>query len=155
MALFTLRFINDEDLVGRAIDWVTDSLWDHVEIMTDTGTWIGAHSAGGVEERAANYCTPSRERVYALDITEAQHDATLSFARSKIGTAYDYADIAGLFLHDRRLDQRSRYICSMFVYEAALAGGIEMLNVLPGWTYLITPETLHLSPLLIGKSTHL
>lgn len=154
MADFTLRFINSAGLVSIMIDWATNSLWDHVEIGTPQDTWIGAHDDGGVQERAGDYCTPTRERCYSLPVADVTAAKVLSFARSKIGTPYDFADIAGLFFHDRRLNTPGRVICSMFVTEVALAAGIQMLNVLPGFTELITPEMLHLSPLLIGRSTY-
>jgi hypothetical protein len=151
---FKIRFINSDDFVGRAIDWTTNSLWDHAEIETDEGTYIGAHAGSGVEERAAEYCKPSRERRYAIPVTADQHARMMAFARSKIGTPYNYLDIAGLFLHDRRLNSGHRAICSVFVFDAAIAADFYLLNVLPGFTYLITPETLHLSPLLIGRCTY-
>jgi len=149
-----MRFINSSGIVSAGIDWVTDSLWDHVEIQMEEGTYIGAHAGTGIQERSADYCKPSRERRYAVPVTDEQLTAIMEFARSKIGTPYDYLDIAGLFFHDRNLFSKSREICSMFVLEAAMAGNLQMLNVLPGFTHLITPETLHLSPLLIGNCTY-
>ena len=75
----------------------------------------------------------------------------MAWARSKVGTPYDFEDIVGLLFH-HNLSTKGRMICSMFVYLAALQGGIEMLNVLPQYANLVTPDPLHLSPLLIGKS---
>ncbi len=40
---------------------------------------------------------------------------------------------------------------SMFVFQVALAADLQMLNVLPQYANLVTPDTLHLSPLLIGR----
>jgi len=151
MADFRIRFINSPGFVSEAIDWVTFSLWDHAEIETETGTYIGAHAGTGVQERPADYCVPTRERRYAIPVTDDELAKIMAFARSKIGTPYNYVDIAGLFLH-HDLTSPNREICSMFVFESALAGGVQMLNVLPGYTNLVTPETLHLSPLLIGRS---
>lgn len=149
MALFTIRFVNSPGFVGSAIDWATNSLFDHAEIMTETGSWIGAHDDGGVEDRPANYLEPSREMRYGIPVTDEQYTKIMAFAKSKIGTPYDFKDIAGLLFHDRKIDTKQRLICSVFVLDCAQAGGIQMLNVLPEFTYLITPETLHLSPLLI------
>ena len=78
----------------------------------------------------------------------------MSFACGKIGTPYNFEDIAGLFLHDREMAGRDRLICSMFALECAMAGGLEMLNVLSGYQQLVTPEMLHLSPLLIGRCVY-
>jgi hypothetical protein len=151
MAWFTIRFVNSPGFIGAAIDWTTSSLFDHAEIESDTGTWIGAHDKGGVQDRPADYMVPTREMRYALPVTDHQHAAIMAYARSKIGVRYDFADIAGLLFHDRKINSPHRLICSMFVLDAAMEGGMQMLNVLPEYTYLITPETLHLSPLLIGR----
>jgi len=150
MGQFRIRFITETDLISDAIRLVTFSEWSHAEIITAEGTYIGAHASGGVEERPADYAKVSRERRYSVAVSDWAEDEIMKFARSKIGTKYDFADIAGLFLH-RDLTEKSTEICSMFVLEAAMAGGLQMLNVLPGYTNLITPEMLHLAPCLIGK----
>jgi hypothetical protein len=153
-AAFKIRFINSPGLVSGAINWVTNSLWDHAEIITESGSYIGAHAGSGIEDRPADYCIPIRERRYSIPCTQDQLDRAMSYARSKIGTPYDYKDIVGLLFHDRRLNSSSREICSAFTFDAAWAGGIMMLNCLPEFEYLITPETLHLSSCLIGNCTY-
>ena len=155
MAYFKIRFINNPGIVSKLIDWQTNSLWDHVEIETETGTYIGAHSDGGVQERPADYCKPTRERRYSIPCTQVQLDRSMCYARSKVGTTnYDFADIVGLMLHNRHLQGKDRDICSEFVLATAFKGNINMLNVQEGYTYLVTPEMLHLSPLLIGNCTY-
>lgn len=149
-----MRVVNSKGFVSEAINLATDSLWDHAEVQDDDGGWIAAHAGTGVSKLAENYMVPSRERRYSIPCTDEQHDKAMAFARSKIGTPYDYGDIVGLLLHDRAINQEGRVICSMFVFEAAWAGGIYMLNVLPNYTNLVTPETLHLSNLLIGNCTY-
>jgi hypothetical protein len=150
MAKITIRFIENRGFVSRAIAWVTGSLFSHVEFGTPQGTWIGAHARGGVQERARNYCQPVREYVYDLPCTKALSDELLRHARSAIGTPYNYRDILGILFHARRVTSPSRVICSQFCTEMLLRVGIRPLNVLPDYCHLITPETLHLSPLLIG-----
>src|ERR1700722_16890913 len=149
-----MRVVNSNGFVGSAIDWATDSLWDHAEVQDDDGGWIAAHAGTGVSKLPENYMTPSRERRYSILCTDEQYAKVMAFARSKVGTKYDYGDIIGLLFHDRKINQPGRAICSMFVFECAWAGRIEMLNVLPGYTNLVTPETLHLSSLLIGNCTY-
>jgi uncharacterized protein YycO len=149
-----IRVINSAGFVSEAIDWATNSLWDHTEIGTESGTWIGAHDDGGVQERPANYCMPTRERRYAIPVTDEQYEKIMGFARREIGTPYDFADIAGLLVHDRKIDAPHRFICSAFVTAAGMAGDVNLLNVEPGFEYLITPEAVHLSPLLIGNCTY-
>lgn len=147
--LFKIRFITAPGFISWAIREVTFSEFSHVEIETDRGTFIGAHSDGGIQERAADYTKPTFERRYAIPVTAEQHGLIMAFAESKIGTPYNFEDIAGLVIH-RNMADPDKYICSQFVFRAALAGEIPLLNVLPGYANLVTPETLHLSPLLIG-----
>lgn len=150
MPHITIRFINNSGFVSQAIAWVTNSLFCHVEFGTPEGTWIGAHSPGGVMERPADYCCPTLNYIYDIPCSQKQADALLKYARSAIGCRYNYADILGLLFHTRKLTTPSRVICSQFCTEALLSVGIRPLNVLAQYAYLITPETLHLSPLLIG-----
>jgi len=58
----------------------------------------------------------------------------------------------GLSLHNRRFGRgKKRIICSALMVEFLMAAGLQPLNVIEGFEYLITPETLHLSPLFIGR----
>ena len=151
MALFSIRFITERDFVSWAIRRVTFSEFSHAEIVTeDQQSYIGAHASGGVMQRPIDYCKPSFERRYAIPCTDAQLAKAMGYARSMIGAPYNFEDIVGLLFH-RNLSTKGRVICSMFVYQAAWEAGIQLLNVLPDYSNLVTPDTLHLSPLLIGN----
>lgn len=147
-----IRFIASRGAVGWAIRKVTGSLFEHVEFGTPEGTWIGAHAVGGVQERPADYCTTTLEYVYDIPCTEEQQAELLAWARSQIGTKYDFTDIVGLLIQNRSLRSPHRYICSRFCTRGLLQifGAMRVLNVLEAWDYRITPETLHLSPILVG-----
>lgn len=149
-----IRFVDAPGFVTSAIDFVTDSEWPHVEAGTPQGTWIGAHAGTGVQERPANYCVAKRERHYAIPCTEQQAADFLANCRAAIGTPYNYADIAGLLFHLRSINAHHRMICSQFVFKELWKVGIRALNVAPGWEYLVTPETLHLSPLLLDRCVY-
>lgn len=153
MGKVIVRFIDSRGFVGGAISRLTGSLFSHVEFGTPDGTWIGAHAGSGIQERPANYCNPKREYVYEIPCTAGAQKALLTWARSKIGTKYNYADIAGLLFQARGLTSPTRMICSEFVTQALLEvfGAAKVLNVLDCWTYRITPETLHLSPIFVGN----
>jgi hypothetical protein len=148
-----VRFIDSRGFVGGSISRLTGSLFSHTEFGTPDGTWIGAHAGSGIQERPAGYCNPKREYVYEIPCTEAQEKALFTWAWSKIGTKYNYADIAGLLFQARGMTSPSRMICSEFVTEGLLRtfGAAKVLNVLEQWDYRITPETLHLSPIFVGK----
>lgn len=147
-----VRFIASRGFVGASIRALTGSLFQHVEFGTPEGTWIGAHWQHGIQERPADYCVCTREYVYEIPCEKAQQDALVAWARGQIGTKYNLKDIAGLLFQNRSLTSPHRYICSQFCTDGLLMifGAARVLNVLPDWTYRITPETLHMSPLFVG-----
>jgi hypothetical protein len=153
MACIRVRFVADSSFIGRAIRYVTGSLFQHVEFGTPEGTWIGAHSDGGIRERPATYCVPTREYVYEVPCTDARQATLLTWARSQIGVKYNLLDIAGLLFKARFLTSPNRFICSQFCTDGLLMvfGAKRVLNVLSGYAYLVTPETLHLSPIFVGN----
>ena len=152
MPSLTIRFINEPGIVSRLITWGSDSLFCHTEGLSRNGTaWIGAHAGTGVQARALDWCKPTLEKRYAIPVTAEQHEAAMAYMESKIGTPYNYGDIFGLALHKRIGYSKHRLICSAFMTEWLMRGGLRPLNVLEDFAYLITPETLHLSPILIGN----
>ena len=151
MALLRIRFITERGFVSWGIRAVTFSEFSHAELVSeDEQRYIGARSDGGVQDRPADYCKPIFERRYAIPCTDEQLAKTMAYARSKIGTPYNFKDIVGLLFH-HDLATKGKFICSMFVFQSAWEGGLMMLNVLPDYANLVTPDSLHLSPLLIGK----
>lgn len=152
MSALVIRFIDEADWVSRAITWTTNSLWCHCEALSSDGhAWIGAHTGTGVDRRPLDWCKPIRERRYAVPVSEKASQAAHNFLDSKIGVQYNYLDILGLALHKRTWSP-GRDICSQLMIEFMQAAGLMPLNVLPQYDALITPETLHLSPLFIGRT---
>lgn len=155
MPNLTIRFIDGTDLVSKLIAWTTNSLWVHTEALSrDRKSWIGAHSGTGVQARPINWCKPSLERQYAISVTQQQYDTAMDWLESKIGCPYNYVDIVGLALHKRIGASERQIICSALMLEFMMHGGLMPLNCLSGFSFLITPETLHLSPLFIGKCVY-
>jgi hypothetical protein len=147
-----MRFVTADGFISKAIRQITNSLFSHVEFGTPEGHWIGAHTGDGVQERAADYCTPTREYVYEIPVSQEVMDAHLKRIRFQIGTHYNNLDILGLLVKNRKLTTLHSVICSQFVSDEMLClfGARKYLNVLAGFTYLITPETCHLSPVFVG-----
>lgn len=148
-----VRFIATDGFVGAAIRKVTGSLFQHVEFGTEAGTWIGAHIGDGIQERPANYCNPTREYVYEIPCSLWKQRKLENWARSKIGTKYNTKDILGLMFQARSVQSAGKLICSQFCTDGLLEifGASMVLNVLLEWTYRITPEILHLSPIFVGR----
>ena len=148
-----VRFIKGEGFVSDGIAFVTNSIFSHVEFGTPEGTWIGAHDDGGIQERPADYCAPTRDYRYSIPCTPTLEAKFLAAMRADIGTKYNVADIVGLLLHDRNLNNPATAICSEWVTSKLVGffGADQVLNVLPNRTFLISPETLHLSPIFVGR----
>jgi len=153
MPCVRVRFVTTDGFISKAIRWVTNSIFSHVEFGTPEGTWIGAHTGDGIQERSANYSKATREYVYEIPCTQAQQDEHLGRLRAAIGTKYDNWDIVGLLLHNRKLHTKNADICSQFATGELLVTftSYKVLNVLPGFEYLVTPEMLHLSPIFVGN----
>lgn len=149
------RFIATGGFISGAIKLVEGiSYIDHVEALSRDGTkWIGAHAGIGVQALPLDYAkNVVWERKYRRLVTAEQYELRMAFLESKIGTKYDYAACFGIGIHDRRIHDSQRFMCSALQYEANSAAGISILNVLNEFAHLITPETFHLSPLWIGRS---
>ena len=152
MTDLVIRFIDTPGFISRAITWATDSLWDHTEALSADGTsWIGAHAGVGVRAMPRDWCSPTRERRYAVPVGDLDFWAAHNWLLGKIGTKYDYSDIVGLLVKKRTWDSH-RVICSSLMTQFMQQAGLQPLNCLSGFDALITPETLHLSPLFIGRA---
>lgn len=156
MPRIIVRFVHGDGFLSNAIAEITNSLFSHTEfgIEDESGritSWLGAVSGTGVQKRDPNYAKEAREYRYAVPCTEEQYVTWLNWANSQIGKKYNYEDIFGLLFHDRKLNDRKDDICSEFVTLGLQAAGFEPLNALPEFAFLITPETLHLSPIFIGN----
>lgn len=152
MSKLVIRFINEPGIVSRLIAWSTDSLFCHTEgLGRDGKSWVGAHAGTGVQARAYDWCKPTFERRYAILVTDEEYEQAMRFMDSKIGLPYNYVDIVGLAIHSRVGASEHELICSAFMLLWLQSAGLEPLNVSEPFAYLITPETLHLSPLFIGR----
>lgn len=153
MGVVRVRFIRGTGFVSDSIARLTGSLFSHVEFGTPDKTWVGAHLKGGIQERPYNYCNPKINYYYEVPCSDVEEIAHLSRIRSKIGSKYDWLDIVGLAFQMRNVHRLHEYICSEFYGDEMLTiyGPKRFLNVQSGWTYRLTPETGHMSPLLAGN----
>ena len=152
MPQIKIRFITDKDFMGEAIRFVEHApitAPSHVEFELEDGTFLGAHSDGGVQIRPANYCRTTWDRRYAIEVTQAQYDCCMAFAHAQIGKPYDFSDIVGIALNTG-WHTADKWICSELVLASLLHAGVGALNVLECVSNRIDPDRLHLSPLLIG-----
>ena len=145
-----IRFVTEKGFVSASIRYVTFSEFSHVELELPDGTFLGAHAGTGVQIRPANYMKPTFERRYAVSLGEDAYNRAMYYAKTQIGSAYNYADITGLLFH-RNITKKGRMICSQFVFDVMESGSLEVLNVLSAYDFRVTPDILHLAPIFIGK----
>lgn len=119
----------------------------HVEIVVPEG-YLGAHDDGGVQIRPTNYdaATLSGEAFFTVPLPDEQ--AAESYARSKIGTPYDFFAILD-FVLPLGFDPaaNSHAICSAFVRSALTAGKRFTRLVKPAWN----TDPLDIAFLLSGQ----
>lgn len=152
MPELTIRFIDEPGLISKLITFETGSLFCHTECLSrDGSTWVGAHAGTGVEARAKDWCRPTLERRYAVPVSELGYAKAMAWLEKKLGCPYDYADIAGMVLRSRAGASDHAVICSALMLGFMQQAGMQPLNCLEQFNYLITPETLHLSPVFIGR----
>ena len=151
MPQLVTRFINSGGFIGRAIDFFTDGYLSHVEMLTPDNMWIGAHADGGWMKRPYGYCTPLLDLQYGWDLPQAQYDGIQASAAKRLGTPYNKWGIVGIMLRKRRLTSPELIFCSEGWLDVIMENGIYPLNVLPGFTHLLTPRDVHLSGLFRGK----
>lgn len=94
----------------------------HVEMVVAEG-YLGAHSDGGVQIRPAGYDKATLAHELVVDVG-GDDVAAEKYARSKIGTPYDWGAIFNFvdFVLPVDLHQRDHLICSAFMTLAARKG---------------------------------
>jgi len=139
---------------------------DHTEALNDAGNaWVGAHAFTGIEARPLDWADKDLlwERRYAIPMTAEQYGRAQAYMQACLAAKvkYDYRGCLGILLRRRKMYSTDRKDCSQFMTETLSSGylngrlltaaGLLPLNVLPDYTWMITPEMLHLSPLLVGN----
>lgn len=126
------RLVRTSDIAGWAIRFGTRSRWNHVQIPTDDGRFLGAEPSGLSYEGAGS----NGHTVYAR-ITALQYATYLAAARAHIGVGYSWIDILSVgllqygiklgFIRSRVL-RTDRLMCSQAVDLCAAAAGLSFFE---------------------------
>ena len=151
MADFKIRFVSESNFGSGVVEFFEGgSHWSHTEIVLPDGKYLGARRVGGVAIRNSDYITNiNHERRYSIPVTDDAYTKIMDFAMSQIGKKYDISLILGIAFH-KNWHNKNEWDCSEYVTSSAIQGDLYFLNVEPNYTYKVTPETLHLSPILMG-----
>jgi hypothetical protein len=112
--MIRLRFVTQGDLVSRGIRFAEDFAFSHVEAVTPTGTYLGAHADGGVLDRPNDYDKGKFTAEKFVTLTDAAPGADAAFyayLNSKLNEPYDYKAIFG-FVSRLDLHTTGTVICS-------------------------------------------
>lgn len=129
-------------MIAGAIMHETRSEICHVDIVTQTGTLIGAHAQDGIQERPGDYENWGLRIRITLDVDLERAQAFYAYAHSKVGTRYDKSDILGMALGDSRIHVDGRMICSQFA--AIASDDIAKIIRVDKEKWMVTPEELRL-----------
>lgn len=136
-----------ESFVSRLIQWGTHSPYNHVAIVIDPRYFLGVESSVGHEAagvRAIDLRKLDRCRVDVFRVRPEfsfDGDKVVSFLVNRLGAKFDYWGVVGLglmklasfltgfrtFTGYNRFQRDRDYFCSELVYEAFLAGGIDIV----------------------------
>lgn len=130
----------------------TWSRFSHCDLVTCTGTLIGAVAFSGVKEYpfAERLAEATHTQLFEVDADAAALEAA---ARGQLGKGYDWLACLGVGLH-RDWRSPNRWFCSELIAWAFERAGQPLVNPLV-YINRVTPETLLRSPLLkpLGEAT--
>jgi hypothetical protein len=139
-----LRFVTGNDEISAAIRLREGEMArhigftpSHVEIVLPEG-YLGAHLNGGVRYRKPGYDSKYLEHELFVNINVPDEATAISYAKSKIGTPYDWPAILD-FIMPTTLHLDDHVICSAFATLTLQHGG---LFILAAPAHAISPRDL-------------
>ena len=109
MAHVWLRFVHENGITSRAIEWFTRSEWCHVDFVLSDGRFLGARLDGGVQIRPHDYLKPAAFRYAYVEVPDSRK--VYGWAISQVGKKYDWLAIAA-FIPRTNWRDPSRWFCS-------------------------------------------
>lgn len=128
-----LMFKSDGSFFQEAIKDVTKSEYVHCALAVGNGDLI--ESNGFIKTREIPLSGEAGFDVYRIEgLTNDQKAKILNYAKSKIGTHYDYEKILGLLIrfellhHFKGFEEAGHFICSGLLDECFIVGGVPRKN---------------------------
>lgn len=153
MQVGDIIFAYPSSLAGELIAKRTNSRFSHVAVYVGNGRvvesdmFIKTHK---VRLMDTPYGKSGRYEVMTCrNITPRQRKLIMVYVLSKLGTKYDYKQIAAILIRLttgirlESLNHPHRFICTELIYEAYKYAGIELLEGYPGGS--VSPEEMRWS----------
>lgn len=137
-----LRFVTCHDAISAGIRLGEYGFWaSHVEAVMPDGTFLGAHAAGGVQARAADYDRGewTKQLFVHIPTTDEQAAAFHEFLRAQLGKSYDLTAIEAL-VAQRDWREPDSWFCSELQTAALESAGLLLELAADVWK--ITPRDL-------------
>ena len=133
----TLQFVEDRDIIGHLIEYVSHGWPTHVDILWPDGTLFGARP-DGVKLRPPDYKVFTRIARITLPTTDEQGARFYAFLNAQIGKPYDFTDVFG-FVTGAQEDRKGKcWFCSMLATGA--------LNAIPFFPSPLAKEPWETDP---------
>lgn len=141
--MIKFRFITDPGFSSWLIRWWSDSEYSHVDLALPDGTFLGARLDGGVQIRPNDYILPTKELWLGLELGTDLESKIYDYAKSKIGTPYDWRNILSFGFDQDYHSGEHGYICSVFAYDILKAFNVQPIRL--AYSSQCTPGDLTLS----------
>ncbi len=98
---------------SRLIAWFGGGGYSHIDVITPTGDYRGAHAdvideiPAGFQNRPAHYQSWKRQTIYTLAVTPAQYRLYWAFSDGQLGKPYDTRGLVKTFVFGRADDWRA------------------------------------------------
>lgn len=130
--------ISTSGFIGRLVQRVSKSAWNHCGLMINELQFVSAEPGGAV----LRYLSEYQHDIVAIsqfDMTDEQREQITMWAFDHLGTDYDYLGFVAIAITKilgplapkwllRYIATRDRLICSYLVDLALQAGGIHLFN---------------------------
>jgi uncharacterized protein YycO len=140
-----LCYYHGRSCISRLIEAFTWGPISHVAVRDPETGCVWEAWQGGVK-RSPSISTLHTERtqvdVYAVDLTDAQHEIVTGFLEAQVGRPYDYRGIAS-FLLRINVGKTGAWFCSELAQAAFAKASIMLLRCQP---FKATPTMLSYSP---------
>ena len=110
--MIKLKLSSNKNLFSYGIRKITSSIYSHVDLVLESGYYIGSQPGIGVVIHKEK-C--DLEHFYEIDV---DYHSVANYMLDQIGKPYDFSGIYGFLIHDRKWQNPDSWFCSELVAAA-------------------------------------